>query len=150
MPIRYFDKKVQKIRELVRGTSAVLVIDNFTGEMDDDLIALLSTGLRIILLTRKLPSYSNCLKMELSTITEWNALIHIFEAHLGRSIETYELDDFKFILNSIENHTLILELIAKQIANSHITISSAAALTIENGFLQLRLRRWITKEIVNK
>lgn len=132
--IRYFDKKVQKIRELVRGTSAVLVIDNFTGEMDDDLIALLSTGLRIILLTRKLPSYSNCLKMELSAITEWNALIHIFEAHLGRSIEVYELDDFKRILNSIENHTLILELIAKQIANSHITISSAAALTIENGF----------------
>ena len=43
-------KKVQKIRELVRGTSAVLVIDNFTGEMDDDLIALLSTGLRIITL----------------------------------------------------------------------------------------------------
>ena len=38
---------------------------------------------------------------------------YIFEAHLGRSIETYELDDFKFILNSIENHTLILELIAE-------------------------------------
>lgn len=132
--IRYFDKKIQKICELVRGTSAVLVIDNFTGEMDDDLIALLSTGLRIILLTRKSPSYSNCLKMELSAITEWNALIHIFEAHLGRSIEAYEIDDFKRILNSIENHTLILELIAKQIANSHITISSAAALTIENGF----------------
>lgn len=132
--IRYFDKKVQKIRELVRDTSAVLIIDNFTGEMDDDLIALLSTELKIVLLSRKSPSYSNCLKMELSAISEWNALVHIFESYLGRSIEAYELDDFKRILNSIENHTLILELIAKQIANSHIIISNAAALTIENGF----------------
>lgn len=131
---RYFDKKVQKIRELVRDTSSVLVIDNFTGVMDDDLIELLSTGLKIILLSRQSPSYSNCLKMELSAISDWNALLHIFEAHLGRTIEAYEIDDFKRILNSIENHTLILELIAKQIANSHITISSAAALTIENGF----------------
>ena len=49
---RYFNKKLQKIRELVRGTSSVLVIDNFTGEFDDDLRELLKTELKVILLSR--------------------------------------------------------------------------------------------------
>ena len=56
--IRYFYKKLQKIRELVRGTSSVLVIDNFVGEVDDDLKALLSTDLMVILLCRKAPLLS--------------------------------------------------------------------------------------------
>lgn len=131
---RYFDKKLQKIRELVRGTSSVLVIDNFTGEFDDDLKELLKTELKIILLSRKSPFYQSCQEMKLSAVSDLNALRCIFEDNLGRSIEDNEQDDFEQILKRVEGHTLVLELIAKQIANSHITISSAASLTDEHGF----------------
>ena len=48
--------------------------------------------------------------------------------------EDNERDGFEQILKRVEGHTLVLELIAKQIANSHITISSAASLTDEHGF----------------
>ncbi|MBO5395525.1 MAG: AAA family ATPase [Clostridia bacterium] len=131
---RYFDKKLQKICELVRGTSSVLVIDNFTGDVDDDLRALLSTELKVILLSRKAPSYQSCQEMNLSVVSDLNALRRIFEDNLGRSIEDNEQDGFEQILKRVEGHTLVLELIAKQIANSHITISSAASLTDEHGF----------------
>ena len=131
---RYFDKKLQKIRELVRGTSSVLVIDNFTGDVDNDLRALLSTELKIILLSRKAPFYQSCQEMKLASVSDLNALRRIFEDNLGRSITDYEQDSFKHILKRVEGHTLVLELMAKQIASSHITISSAASLTDEHGF----------------
>lgn len=131
---RYFDKKLQKIRELVRGTSSILVIDNFTGDVDDDLRALLSTELNVVLLSREAPSYQNCQELKLAEISDTNALRRIFEDNLGRSIEDDERDSFEQILKCVEGHTLVLELIAKQIANSHITISSAASLTDEHGF----------------
>lgn len=131
---RYFDKKLQKIRELVRGTSSVLVIDNFTGEFDDDLRKLLKTELKVILLSRKTPFYQSCQEMKLSAVSDLNALRLIFEDNLGRSIEDNERDGFEQILQRVEGHTLVLELIAKQIANSHITILSAASLTDQHGF----------------
>lgn len=131
---RYFDRKIQKIRELVRGTLSVLVIDNFTGEVDDDLRSLLSTELKVILLTRQAPSYQSSKELKLSAIADINALRCIFEYNLGRSIADIEQNGFEEILKSVERHTLVLELIAKQIANSHITISSAASLTDEYGF----------------
>lgn len=131
---RYFDKKLQKIRELVRGTSSVLVIDNFTGEFDDDLRELLKAELKVILLSRKIPPYQSCQEMKLSAVSDLNALRRIFEDNLGRSIEDNEQDSFKLILERAEGHTLVLELIAKQISNSHITISHAASLTDDHGF----------------
>ena len=138
---RYFDKKLQKIRELVRGTSSVLVIDNFTGEFDDDLKELLKTELKVILLSRKTPFYQNCQEMKLSAVSDLNALRCIFEDNLGRFIEDNERDGFEQILKRVEGHTLVLELIAKQIANSHITISSAASLADEHGFSAIALEK---------
>ncbi|MGI6545607.1 MAG: protein kinase domain-containing protein [Fastidiosipilaceae bacterium] len=131
---RYFDKKLQKIRELVRETSSVLVIDNFTGKVDDDLRALLLTELKVILLSRKAPSYQSSLEMKLAAISDTGALRRIFEDNLGRSLVENEQDGFEQILRRVERHTLVLELLAKQISNSHISISSAASLTGEYGF----------------
>lgn len=131
---RYFDEKIRKIRELVRDTSSILVIDNFTGDFDDDLKLLLSTGLKVILLRREAASYQNCQELKLAAASDQNTLRRIFEANLGRSISFDEQESFEQILKHIEGHTLLLELIAKQIANSHITVSSAASLTNAYGF----------------
>ena len=131
---RYFDKKLQKIRALVRGTISVLVIDNFSGEVDDDLRELLSTDLKIILLSRKASFYQSSQELKLSAISDRDALRRIFGDNLGRSIAENEQNNFEQILQHVERHTLVLELIAKQISNSHLTISSAAALVSTHGF----------------
>lgn len=135
--IRYFDKKLKKIREIVRGTSSVLVIDNFTSEIDDDLVTLLGTELKVILLSRKAPAYQSSQEIKLSAIADTDALRRIFEYNLGRSIADNEQTGFSQILQRVERHTLVLELIAKQIANSHITISSAVSLVDEHGFTSM-------------
>lgn len=135
--VRYFDKKIQKIRELVRGTSSILVIDNFTGEVDADLRELLMTECKVVLITRAIPSYQSCRELPITAVTDPYALRRIFEVPLGRSITKDEYSSFEKILRRIDNHTLVLELIAKQIANSHMTISGAADLTEQHGFSSL-------------
>ena len=135
--VRYFDKKLKKISELVRGTSSIIVIDNFTGEVDADLRALIATECRLVLISRKMPSYQSSHELRISAVSDAYALRQIFEANLRRSITEDEHDSFKKILQRIDRHTLVLELIAKQISTSHITVSSAADLADEYGFLSI-------------
>ena len=131
---RYFDKKLQKLRELVRGTSAVLVIDNFTGDIDDDLRNLLSTDFKVVLLSRSDISCTSALRLHLGAISDGDALRQIFESRLGRPVKSDEQSSFKQILEHIDGHTLVLELIARQIAGSHISIGDASVLAKRYGF----------------
>ena len=59
-----------------------------------------------------------------------------------------EVSGFEEILQRVDSHTLILELIAKQISNSHITLSNAAALLLSTVFLPSLQKKLITKEIM--
>lgn len=132
--IRYFDKKIRKIRELVRGTETILVIDNFVGEVDEALQKLLATECKVVLIRKTAPVYRECQKMEINAISDLGALRQIFE-NLGRCITVDEENSFYEILKQINSHTLVLELIAKQIANNRtLTITTAAILAKEHGF----------------
>lgn len=131
---RYFDRKLQKLRALVHGSAAILVIDNFTGPVDADFPALLSTGLQVVLLGREAPACQGFPALRLSAVSDRAALRRIFEANLGRAVADEEETAFSQILEQVEGHTLVLELIAKQIASSHITVAEAAALTRAHGF----------------
>lgn len=131
---RYFLRKVQKIRDLVRGTRSVLVIDNFTGDVNDDLRAVLSTDLKVVLLTRQAPFYQRSRRMHMNAISDSAALRELFEANLGHPISEDETQSFKEIRKRVDSHTLILELIARQIATSHITLSKAATIAAKHGF----------------
>lgn len=131
---RYFDTKLRMIRELVSDTTSVLVIDDFVGEIDNDFLNLIDTGLKVILVTRNIPAGQSFPEMRLESIKDEHTLLQIFEMNLGRSVNDIEIADFKRIIKRIEGHTLVLELIAKQIANSHITVSGAAELTDKFGF----------------
>lgn len=138
---RYFDTKIQKLREIVRDTSSVLVIDNYNGEVDDDFLKLINTGLKVILLTRHAPTNQSFPEMKLNAISDKRTLRQIFEYNLGRTITDGEKDSFERIVKCIDGHTLVLELIAKQIANSHITVSSASSLTENHGFASIAPER---------
>lgn len=131
---RYFNRKLQKIRELVRGTNSILVIDNFAGKVDADFRSVLATDLKVVILTRQSPSYQSSKELNISSISDPIALKRLFEANLGRSITEDEVSGFEEILQRVDSHTLILELVAKQIAASHITLSTAAELATKHGF----------------
>lgn len=134
---RYFDRKLRKLQELVRGTAAILVIDNYTGLMDDDMKALLNTGFRVILVSRRAPAGTAAQELRLEAMADLDALRRLFEANLGRRLADHEQEDFARILQGVDRHTLALGLIARQIAGSHLTIADAAALMETHGFAAL-------------
>lgn len=139
---RYFDVKIKKIRELVRETPTIIAIDNFVGDVDNDLIELLKTGAKVILVTRQSPTYRNCHKLEISAIEDYDSLRQIFEVNLGRPLEVDEEENFREIVNRTKGHTLILELIAKQIGSSHeITLSGVSSIVKEHGFSSIAPER---------
>ncbi len=131
---RYFTRKLRKIRELIRGKSSIITIDNFSGEIDDDFRAVLETEWNVIVVMRQAPAYANCEKLNISAISDRNALLDIFESNLNRKLSENEVRFFDSIAAKIGGHTLALELIAKQISSSHITLREADLLVTENGF----------------
>lgn len=130
----YFYKKIEMLKELIADKKAILVIDNYTDEPDEGLKALLSTGIKLILISRRSVEYQTGREIKLEAISDRRALLYMFEENLGRSVRNEELEGFNQIIAMTQAHTLALELIAKQIASSHITIQDAARLTYEQGF----------------
>ena len=130
----YFFKKIEKLRELISDKKAILVIDNYTGEPDEGLRVLLSTGIKLILISRRSAAYQSREEIKIEAISDRRALLYMFEENLGRPIRNEELDGFNQIIEMTQAHTLALELIAKQIASSHISIQDASRLTDELGF----------------
>lgn len=131
---RYFDRKVQRMRELVRGTNSILVIDNFTGKIDADVRDVLSTDFKVVLITRQKLAYQASVEIHLQAISDPAALQKLFEANLGRPIREGEAASFAEIRKRAQGHTLVLELIAKQIAASHMTLDNAVSLATQYGF----------------
>lgn len=131
---RYFDKKVRKIRELVEGKKALIVIDNFGGAIDKDTLKVLQIGCKVIIVSRNKPDYRNGTELCVEAISDKATLQRIFERHMGKPIGLPERIIFENIVDKIQGHTLVLELIAKQVANSHISLSEANALVDEHGF----------------
>ncbi|MGM9947089.1 protein kinase domain-containing protein [Floccifex sp.] len=129
---RYFDQKIEMIQYLVEDTNSILVIDHFDGNFNEDVYKLLNLNLKIIFISR----YLNCEEGVVYTVHELEkqCLQPLFEFHLHRSLKENEIYDFFNICQCIQNHTLVLELIAKQIYNSHITLKEASCLALKNGF----------------
>lgn len=150
--IRYFDKKIQKIRELVRDKAALIVIDNFEGGIDKDALEILKIGCKVILVSRQAPIYRDALELTVESIKEISMLKIIFEKNLGKSISVVDAPVFDNIVDRIQGHTFALELIAKQIKSSHLTLFEAMVLTDKYGFPDMAPEKikyekdWLTKQ----
>ena len=131
---RYFDKKIEKIGELVKGKTVLLVIDNFEGKIDKDTLDILRIGCKVILVSRQVPAYRDALELKIESITDIGDLKKIFERNSEKTISVVEEHLFENIVDRIQGHTLVIELIAKQIKSSHLTLSEAVVLTDKHGF----------------
>lgn len=132
--VRYFDKKMRKIRELVKDTKTLIVIDDFNGEIDADTIDVLQTGWKVVLVSNLGAKCGDSRELLVKEITNIDCLQEMFEKHLGYHIRSEEQPLFEKIVKQIEGHTAVLELIAKQIASSHKTLLEATLLVEEHGF----------------
>ena len=132
----YFERKITVIREIARNEKVLLVIDNYTGEECEELHSLLDTDCKVLFITRREQAYGN-LELNIRAVSDRENTHKIFEYYLDKKLSDVERQCVGDIIEAVAGHTLVLELIAKQILSSHLTIEEAACLVKENGFTKI-------------
>lgn len=132
---QYFTRKIKAFKDCV-GEQSVLVIDNFEWNESDDLMRLLEIGWRVILISRENPPIEQFQTMLILPLPE-NGQRSLFESNLGRSLNKTELSPFRKIAEKVSGHTFVLELIAKQIAASYLSLEQSVELIDQKSFSQM-------------
>ena len=134
----YFERKLGILRELGDGKNCVLVMDNYTGDNGIGIPKLLQTGWRLLFLTRDKALAQGYDTLEVESVSEETALL-LFERHIGHRLSAEERYYATSIIQNASGHTLVIELIAKQIGSPVCTLSlaQAAQIVAEHGFTSL-------------
>ena len=130
----YFLRKLKAAKELIDDTESVLIVDNFSGSIDNDFLELLKVNWKVIVVTRPDMSETgyDCQKIEAFRNKEEQ--YKLFEDNMGRKIVPEEYRKLDRIIETVAGHTLALVLVARQIARSFIDIDTALSLVETNGF----------------
>ena len=133
-PTEYYNRKLRVFRELVAGTKSILVIDNYSGEINPDLADVIAVGWKVILISRKSPVVKIYTEIPVDALAERKDLYHLFEHNLGFKLQSSDYGYLDNIIFRINGHTLALELIAKQISSSYLSVAEASDLVDTHGF----------------
>ena len=130
----YFIRKMAVMQELAIGRKNLLVIDNYVAEQSGDLLELLRINWTIVLITRNKSLPVACQVLEIEGFADESALLELFEENVGRRLEADEIPFALHIIHSVAEHTLLIELIAKQIGSPVRTLSVQEACLISERF----------------
>ena len=133
----YFERKMKKIREIARRDRVLLVIDNFSAGSDPDLSAVLGLGCRVILITRLTLPALNIPILKLGPLPRPEDRRSLFSRYLGRQITPEETETADAVIRSVSGHTLAIELFARQITESFLSLEEAAGLLAQQGLLHV-------------
>lgn len=133
----YFQRKLAVLKEISRGKQNLLVLDDFSGEVDSDVQQLLDLGWRTIIISRETRYKDFFLHLPVGSIEGEGDQKTLFEICLGRAIAKSEESLFEIIRNAVEGHTLLLELLGRQIQYSYLNMQEAADLVKEEGFSRI-------------
>ncbi|MCD8148737.1 MAG: hypothetical protein LUE92_04045, partial [Clostridiales bacterium] len=121
-------------QEIVNVSTSVLVIDNYSSEISRELSDMLAVGWKVILISRKQPAENVYPILSVDALTKQADLYSLFEHNLGTPLQPADYPYLDNIIHQIDRHTLVLELIAKQIASSYLSIKEASELADRHGF----------------
>lgn len=110
------------------------MVDNFDGEPDEDFSAILDIGWKVIVVSRLEIPKTGYATLALKAISDRADLYDLFECYVGRGLDDEELSCVDEMIRRVFGHTLALQLIARQVACSHISVAQATALLREKGF----------------
>lgn len=133
----YLSRKLDALKKLCADQNILVVVDNFTPEHLDGMAPLLSLEWTVLLISRvELPD-----GLYPSVGLEGLSLVHLarlFERYAHCDLESgADRAAFLTIARHVDGHTLLVELLARQIARNYLTITEAAALTQQYGFTHL-------------
>lgn len=130
----YYERKLREFSKIAAITKTVLVIDNYPGELNIDLQDILNVGWKVVFISRKEPASGDNSVLTITAMSERSELHSLFEQNVKKEIQQAEIPYIDNIIKKAAGHTLTVELIAKQIASSYLTIAEASALVDEYGF----------------
>lgn len=130
----YFNRKLRTLKRLLVGKRALLVIDNFHGEITEDFLKVLGVGWKVLVLSRAVPPSDDYAHISLEAFQNRGELYRLFEQYAGRQVGKEETVNLDHLIEKVEGHTLAMELIARQIRKSRLTIAEAERLAESSGF----------------
>lgn len=130
----YFRRKLSAITKIIKDSKSILVIDNYSGEINKALADIITAGWKVILVSRIKPAGTLYPVIAVDALTDRADLYRLFENNLGRKLQPNDCEYLDNIIGRVKGHTLVLELIAKQIASSYLTLKEASELVDTHGF----------------
>ena len=133
----YLKRKLQGISALSESQRILLVLDNFTTSHLEQLQQIQGIGLTILLISRERLPEGMFPAMQIGEMKA-NDLAGLFEhySHCDLSDESNR-HCFETIIGTIAGHTLLTELIARQVARSYLDLQVAEAMVAGIGFSDL-------------
>ena len=133
----YYVRKLNILRSLIHGRRCILIIDDCVWEEDWDLRQLLSVGWKVILITRSMDLADAYAQLRVGPIKDQADLHALFTAYLRERPTAQQETDIDQIVTLVHGHTLALELTARQIAASHLSLEQAAERIRSHGIFAL-------------
>lgn len=133
-PSDYFERKLLAFRRICGGKRVLFVLDNYTDRLTKDLSRIINCGFETMIATRNQPPKNSFAHMEVTALRDNTDLLKLAALNLGHPLSREERACFEEMIGLIQGHTLVLELIARQIAAGRLDVRAALELIRENGF----------------
>lgn len=130
----YFTRKLKAFKRICGDKHVLFVLDNYTDRLTKDLSRIINCGYDTIIGTRNKPPKNSFPSMEITAISDTSELFRLVALNLERPLTKEERLCFEEIITLVQGHTLVTELIARQIAAGRLDIHTALGLIRENGF----------------
>lgn len=132
----YFDRKLTHFERICGEKNVLFVLDNFSGHITKELSRIFDLGYDTVIVTRNQPPKNSLAFIEIGAISDRSELFRLIALNLERPLTKDERTAFDEIITLVQGHTLVLELIARQIAAGKLNIQTALNLIRQHGFSQ--------------
>lgn len=133
-PDEYFSRKLTALQNICGEKNVLFVLDNFSGRITKELSRIMDCGYDIVIVTRNQPPKNSFAFIELGAIADRSELFRLIALNLERPLTKDERTAFDEIITLVQGHTLVLELIARQISAGRLGIQQALGLIRQYGF----------------
>lgn len=113
----YFERKINVLREISAMGKHVIVIDNYSAGSAEELQKLRQLKWTIVLITRDPNLPVKCEMLKIGSLENRQDLLKLFEQNIGRTLLDEEILYAYHIFEHLASHTLLVEMIAKQMAS---------------------------------
>ncbi len=133
----YLKRKLKVLGMLAKSQRIIMVIDNFVAAHIDELNSIAQMGITLLLISRERLPEGLYPSMHLTEMED-SDLSRLFAHYSHCDINDEDnIDFFRSIIITIGSHTLLTELIARQVAQGYQNLQTVAEMLFDIGFNEL-------------